>query len=96
MRMGSSTIAQLRLEPGWHWATDVKPIAGTGTCQVRHAGYMISGRSKVTMADGSSKEIVAGDTYLIEPGHDAVVADTEPVVALEFSTTAAEIYAKQH
>jgi hypothetical protein len=38
VRVGPSTIAQLSLEPGWHWSEDVKPLAGTsaswsrGTC----------------------------------------------------------------
>ena len=29
-------------EPGWRWSEDVKPIAGTDSCQVHHTGYCIS------------------------------------------------------
>lgn len=95
VRAGSSAIARLNLEPGWHWAEDVKPIAGTDTCQVRHVGYMESGRLKVTMADGEERELTPGAAYVIEPGHDAVVVGNEPVVAYEYSTVAAEAYAKK-
>lgn len=95
VRVGPSTIARLTLEPGWHWATDVKPIAGTDTCQVRHVGYLVSGRLQVTLADGTVQEIGPGAAYVIEPGHDAVVAGNDQFVAVEYSTPAAETYAKQ-
>ena len=94
VRIGNATIAQLSLEPGWHWASDVKPIAGTETCQVHHVGYMVSGRLKVTMEDGTTQEIGPGQAYVIAPGHDAVVVGNDTVVGIEFSTPAAEIFAK--
>jgi len=94
VRIGNATIAQLSLEPGWHWASDVKPIAGTERCQVHHVGYMVSGRLKVTMEDGTTQEIGPGQAYVIAPGHDAVVVGNDTVVGIEFSTPAAEIYAK--
>src|ERR1700693_6006839 len=34
-------------EPGWKWSEDVKPIAGTASCQGAHTGYVISGRMHV-------------------------------------------------
>ncbi len=95
VRIGDSAVARLSLDPGWHWSTDVKPIAGTDNCQVRHVGYMVSGRLGVTMADGAEQEIGSGEAYVIEPGHDATVVGNVPVVAVEFSTTAAETYAKK-
>lgn len=94
VRAGPSTIAQLSLEPGWHWKEDVKPLAGTDTCQARHVGYMESGRLQVTMADGTKLEIGPGETYVIDPGHDARVIGNEPVVALEFASQTAEGFAK--
>jgi mannose-6-phosphate isomerase-like protein (cupin superfamily) len=95
VHIGPSTVARATLEPGWHWGTDVKPIAGTDSCQHRHVGYLISGRLKVTMDDGSENEVGAGTAYVIEPGHDAVVLGNEAAVGIEFSTKAAEEYAKQ-
>lgn len=94
VRVGNSTIAQLSLEPGWHWADDIKPLVGTDTCQVRHVGYLVSGRMNVTMEDGSNLEIGPGQAYVIEPGHDAVVVGSDNVRAIEYSTEAAETFAK--
>ena len=41
-----------RFEPGWRWSVNVKPIAGTDSCQALHTGYVISGRMAVRMEDG--------------------------------------------
>ena len=94
VRIGTSSVARLSLQPGWHWAEDVKPIAGTETCQVRHVGYMVSGRLRVKMADGTELDIGPGDAYVIEPGHDAEVVGNDQLVALEFATQAVETFAK--
>lgn len=92
---GSSTIARGTLEPGWKWSNDVKPIAGGETCQHRHVGFAVSGRLKIMMEDGSTYELSQGQTYTIEPGHDAEVAGDEPFVGIEFSPRSAESYAKK-
>ena len=39
-------------EPGWKWSNDVKPLAGTESCQVGHIGYCVSGRMS-GMDDGT-------------------------------------------
>ena len=92
---GRSTIARATLEPGWKWSTDVKPIAGTDSCQHRHVGYAVSGRLKAEMVDGSAFDIVPGQTYTIEPGHDAEVVGNEAFVGIEFAEKSAEEYAKK-
>ncbi len=94
VRVGNATVARLSLDPGWHWASDVKPIAGTDTCQVRHVGYMVAGRLHVTMEDGTEQEIGPGQAYVIEPGHDARVVGNDKAISVEFSTPAAETFAK--
>jgi len=71
-------------EPGWRWSEDVKPIAGTGSCQVKHLGYCLAGRMRVVMDDGSEQEIGPGDAASIEPGHDAWVVGDETCVFLDF------------
>ena len=50
-------------EPGWRWSNDVKPLAGTETCQVGHIGYCLSGRMSVRMEDGSVTEISPGTVF---------------------------------
>src|SRR5690349_3170460 len=77
VRVGPTSIARMSLEPGWHWAEHIKPVAGTDACQNRHVGYMESGHLRVTMADGSELDIGPGETYVIEPGHDAEVSGNE-------------------
>lgn len=80
------------LEPGWRWSESVKPIVKTDSCQVNHLTYMISGRMRVRMDDGSEAEFGPGDVGAIPPGHDAWVVGNEPAVAIDFRGGA--IYAK--
>jgi hypothetical protein len=95
VRMGdATTAARLTLEPGWRWSECIKPVAGTDSCQVRHVGFLQSGRMRVIHNDGSDSEITPGKSYVIEPGHDAMVVGDEPVVAYEFESKAAEEYAR--
>ena len=81
-------------EPGWRWSRDVKPIARTELCETSHLGYVLSGRMRVEMADGSTQEIGAGDAVAIPPGHDAEVIGDEPCVMLDFGEV--DQYAKRH
>lgn len=36
--LGDFTIGRGTFEPGWRWSNDVKPIAGTHSCQTHHTG----------------------------------------------------------
>jgi ketosteroid isomerase-like protein/mannose-6-phosphate isomerase-like protein (cupin superfamily) len=72
-------------EPGWRFTTDVAPIAGTKTCLTRHLGYVISGRMKVAMDDGTEIELAPGDVFDLPPGHDAWVVGDEPCVMVDTS-----------
>jgi hypothetical protein len=91
--IGSTLIGRARMQPGWRWSNDVKPIAGTDQCMILHKGYCISGTLNVKAEDGTEVQINAGDGYVIEPGHDAWVLGNEPYVAIDFSDQMAE-YAK--
>ena len=93
VRVGTTTAARLRFEPGWKWSECIKPVAGTESCQVRHVGIAESGRIAVRHEDGTEEEVAAGTAYVIEPGHDAWVVGDEPFVGFEFETKAAEDYA---
>ena len=95
VRMGDATVARFAFEPGWKWSECVKPVAGTETCQARHVGVVQSGRMHVTHDDGTEMDLGPGDTYVIEPGHDAWVIGDEPYVGLEFEYQSAEQYARQ-
>ena len=71
-------------EPGWKWSVNLKPIAGTDSCEVSHLGYCISGRMKILMDDGGEFEIGAGEAAAIPPGHDAEVVGDEACVWIDF------------
>lgn len=89
--LGDFTLGKGTFEPGWRWSNDVKPIAGTESCQTRHRGVMVAGRMTVRMDDGSEVTFGPGDVMLIEPGHDAWVEGDEPVVSYDTGVAA---YAK--
>jgi quercetin dioxygenase-like cupin family protein len=92
--LGGMTVGRGVFEPGWRWSEHVKPIAGTDSCEVAHTGYVVSGRLRVVMDDGSEGEVGAGDAYVIPPGHDAWTVGDETLVAVDFSGGMAD-YAKR-
>jgi hypothetical protein len=87
------TIGRGTFEPGWSWGKCVKPIVNTESCQAPHTSYIISGRMKVVMDDGTEVEGGPGDTAIIPPGHNAWVIGDEPCVMIDF--TGAKGYAKK-
>jgi hypothetical protein len=89
--LGEVTVGRAVFQPGWRWSFDVKPAAGTDLCDVAHTGYVVSGRERVRMADGTEVELGPGDAFAIAPGHDAWVIGDEPCVTLDFSGNARRI-----
>lgn len=87
------TIGRFTFEPGWRWSTDIKPIMGTDRCELSHLGFCVSGHLKVELKDGSTKDISAGHSYSIPPGHDAWVEGDKHFVGLELISS--EQYAKK-
>jgi len=89
--LGDFTLGRGVFEPGWRWSNDVKPIAGTDSCQTRHTGFCVSGQMTVQGDDGAEFNIGAGDVVVIEPGHDAWTVGDEACVLLDTGVAA---YAK--
>src|SRR5437868_10760004 len=54
--IGDTTVGRGTFEPGWKWSTNVKPIAGTDSCQANHTAYVVSGRMIVKANDGTKVE----------------------------------------
>ena len=48
----------------------------------------------VVADDGTEADLAGGESYRLEPGHDAWVVGDDPVVGLEFETKTAETYAR--
>ena len=80
-------LVRARFDPGWSWSGDVKPRAGTESCQVAHAGLILSGRLTVRMDDGQEKTFGPGDAHVVSPGHDAWVVGDEPCEILDVALT---------
>jgi class 3 adenylate cyclase len=79
------------MEPGWRWSRDVRPIAQTRFCQIRHQGVVLRGRLRVETEAGEVYEVGVDDVYDILPGHDGSVVGDEPFEAIEFAS--ARLYA---
>ncbi len=70
---------------GARWSTDLKPHAGTESCELPHVAYIQSGRLHVVMQDGAEDEFGPDDIMMLPPGHDAWVVGSEPCIFIEFS-----------
>jgi Cupin domain len=81
--LAGTTIVRAVFNPGWRWSADVKPRAGTESCQAAHAGIVLSGRFAVQMDDGTETELGPGDAHVVGPGHDAWVVGDEPCVLID-------------
>ncbi|MGH7203185.1 MAG: cupin domain-containing protein [Candidatus Levyibacteriota bacterium] len=86
IKMGNTVLAQTTFAPGWKWSEQIKPIAGTQTCQAHHLFYGISGNLKVVMEDRTQTEIGPGDIVDVPAGHDAWVLGDEPFVAIDITS----------
>jgi class 3 adenylate cyclase len=77
-------IGRMTMEPGWEWARDVGPLAGTDRCQYHHLGVVLSGILHVEMPDGDTLDIGPNEAFEIPPGHLARVVGDDPWVAIDF------------
>lgn len=85
-------VGRGEFQPGWRWSTDVKPIAGTRSCQSAHTGYCLAGSMTVKMDSGEQFTVRAGDALNIPPGHDAWTEGAESCVLID--VTGVKNYAK--
>lgn len=82
--MGGAPIGRLVLDPGWRWSNDVKPFAGTNSCEAPHFQYHVSGQLAILMDDGTEFVAGPGDLTSLPSGHDAWVVGSEPVVVVDW------------
>jgi len=88
-------VARGVFEPGWRWSVNVKPIAGTDSCEFAHLSYILSGRMRIVMDDGSEAEVGPGDIVAIPPGHDAEVIGDEDCVMIDLADMGDSDYGKR-
>ncbi|MFN2484059.1 MAG: cupin [Candidatus Limnocylindria bacterium] len=72
------------LQPGWSWDEDMKPEAGSDSCPLEHREYVLSGRIRYVMDDGSEAEAGPGSYIVVHPGHRGFVVGDEPCVMLDW------------
>lgn len=79
-----STIWLSTLKPGWSWGRNIRPEVGFDSCPLHHREYVIAGRIRYAMDDGTTIEASAGDHLLIDPGHQAEVLGNDDCVLLDW------------
>jgi quercetin dioxygenase-like cupin family protein len=84
VRLAGMAIGRATYEPGWKWSVHVGPTAGTKSCQVEHAGMVVSGRAVAAMDDGRIIELRPGDIFYIPPAHDSWVVGSAPYISIHF------------
>ena len=82
--IGGGQVGRLVFEPGWRWSSDVKPIAGTASCEAPHFQYHVSGQLAILMDDGTELIAGPGDITSLPSGHDAWVVGDEAVVTIDW------------
>ena len=85
VHLGDFIVGRGKLEPGWRWSNDWRPIMGTTSCQVPHTGIVVSGQWHFEMDDGTAFDLASGDAYSIPPGHDAWVVGDDPVRTIDWA-----------
>jgi hypothetical protein len=85
-------VGRIIAEPGWRWSSDVKPIAGTHSCEAPHFQYHVSGRLAIRKDDGTELIAGPGDITSLPSGHDALVVGDDPVAVVDWY--GASTYAK--
>lgn len=86
VNVGGTTVVRGRLQPGWRWSNDLRPLVGTTSCEFAHTGIMLEGCLHIEMDDGSAFDLEAGDVYSVPPGHDAWVVGDDPVQSIDWAT----------
>lgn len=84
VQVGDSVVWRSNLKPGWSWDRNVKPQNGLDFCPMSHREYVLAGRIRYRLTDGSVVEGKAGDHLVIEPGHNGTVVGDETCVLLDW------------
>lgn len=84
LNIDGAQVGRLVFQPGWRWSNDVKPIAGTSSCEAPHFQYHVRGRLAIRMDDGTEFIAGPGDVTSLPKGHDAWVVGDEAVVVVDW------------
>jgi len=84
VQIGDNAVMRSVMLPGWSWEQYVKPMAGGDSCPMEHREYIVSGRVRYLMDDGTEVVGEAGDYLEIQPGHLAWVLGDEPCETIDW------------
>jgi hypothetical protein len=84
VKVGDGEVGRYTFQPGWRWSNDVKPLAGTTTCEAPHFQYHLSGQLAILMDDGTEILAGPGEVTSLPSGHDAWVVGDSPVVTVDW------------
>jgi hypothetical protein len=84
LAMEGGEVGRLVFQPGWRWSKDLKPIAGTESCEAPHFQYHVAGTLHIQMTDGTEFDAGPGSVTYLPAGHDAWVVGDEPVVTVDW------------
>jgi hypothetical protein len=82
--IGGAQVGRMIFQPGWRWSKDLRPIAGTESCEAPHFQYHVSGQLAIRMDDGTEMVAKPGDVTSLPSGHDAWVVGDEPAVVVDW------------
>jgi hypothetical protein len=82
--VGNSVVWRSSLKPGWSWERNVKPYTGMDACPANHREYVVAGRIRYRMTDGTEYEAKAGDHLVIQPGHAGEVIGDETCILIDW------------
>jgi hypothetical protein len=78
-------VVRSELQPGWNWDEDLEPWAeGAKSCPLTHREYVVAGKIRYLMDDGTEEFGEPGDFLFIEPGHRAWVVGDETCVLIDW------------
>jgi hypothetical protein len=83
-RPATGELGRYTFAPGWRWSNDVKPIAGTHSCEAPRFQYHVSGQLAIRMDDGTEFVAGPGEITSLPSGHDAWVVGEQPVVVIDW------------
>jgi hypothetical protein len=85
LRAGDEEVWRSELAPGWSWDAEIQPYAeGATSCPMTHREYVLAGRIRYLMTDGTEEVGEPGDFLFIEPGHRAWVVGDETCVLIDW------------
>ena len=85
VHLGEEEVWRSELTPGWNWDEDLEPYAeGATSCPMTHREYVVSGRIRYLMLDGTEIHASPGDALFIPPGHRAWVEGDDTCVLIDW------------